>query len=220
MKNVIKAILFDMDGVIVDSMFHHMTTWKAVFGEEGIFLDETEIYKREGMSGSESLEDIFFKYGKPKPTENKLESMVLQKQELFEKYTVEVFPHVETILNSIKSKNIKTALVTGSARRTVKKLISPLMNDLFDTVVTSEDVTKGKPHPEPYLLASQKLDCKTCNCIVVENSPMGIESAKNAKMKCYAVMTTLDESFLRGADFVFESHMALYRHFEDELGAF
>jgi beta-phosphoglucomutase-like phosphatase (HAD superfamily) len=85
------------------------------------------------------------------------------------------------------------------------------VDGLFETVVTAEDTARGKPDPEPYRLAAQRLGVAPSECLGVENAPLGVQSAKAAGMLCAALETTLPASRLGGADFVFHDVEALSR---------
>jgi beta-phosphoglucomutase len=203
------AILFDMDGVIVDSMRFHAAAWKQVLGEYGVPVNDIDIYLREGMSGRQSVEDIFIEYGRPFPDERAFQELIAKKHVLFESNHIVLFPCVEAILALIKERNMLTGLVTGSLKRSVHHLLDPGVLSKFNVVVTAEDVSKGKPDPEPYALAIEKLGMKPELSLIIENAPMGIRSAKGAGAICYALETTLPARYLKGADKIVRDHLSL-----------
>ena len=88
----------------------------------------------------------------------------------------------------------------------------------FEIIITGSDVKKGKPNPEPYLKAIDKLGCKTDNIIVIENAPLGIKSAKKSKLQTFALTTTLDKKYLAEADKIFSSHEKLIEHIKTLTG--
>jgi beta-phosphoglucomutase len=204
------AILFDMDGVIVDSMRFHAAAWKQVLGEYGVAVNDIEVYLREGMSGRQSVEDIFFEHGQPFPDERVFQGLIAKKHILFESNHILLFPCVEAILSLIKSKNILTGLVTGSLKRSVDHLLNPGVLSQFNVVITAEDVSNGKPDPEPYVRAIEKLGVKPELSLIIENAPMGIRSAKSAGSTCYALETTLPDRYLKEADKIVRDHRSLY----------
>jgi beta-phosphoglucomutase len=83
--------------------------------------------------------------------------------------------------------------------------------DLFDTVVAGDCINKGKPDPEPYLVAANNLKVNLKDCLVIENAPYGIKAAKSAGMTCYAIATSLSKEYLCRADKIFETHEGLYK---------
>jgi HAD superfamily hydrolase (TIGR01509 family) len=203
------AILFDMDGVIVDSMRFHAAAWKQVLGEYGVLVNDIDIYLREGMSGRQSVEDIFFEYGRAFPDERMFQNLIDKKHALFESNQIVLYPCVEAILELIKGRNMLTGLVTGSLKRSVHHLLSPGVLSQFNVVVTAEDVLKGKPDPEPYARAIEMLGVKPEMSLIIENAPMGIRSAKSAGATCYALETTLPERYLKEADKIVRDHRSL-----------
>jgi beta-phosphoglucomutase len=101
--------------------------------------------------------------------------------------------------------NLKKALVTGSILKNIEPIVGNGFLHNFNVIVTGDQVTHTKPHPEPYLTAAQQLAVKPDECIVIENAPSGIEAAKKAGMYCIAVKTTIqDEQYLKEADLIVE----------------
>ena len=168
-----------MDGVIVDSMPHHLDSWKHVFGELGIALEDVDIYSREGMTGLESIKEIFVEKGATIPDDDGIEKLLLEKHDHYEKKKIALFPYVRDILQLLVSKNIATGLVTGSMRRAVEHSIPSEVLSLFTAVVSADDVSVGKPHPEPYCTALRRIGSNPGASLVVENAPLGIESAEH-----------------------------------------
>ena len=205
-----KAVLFDMDGVIADSMEHHAESWQTVFREYGVLISKEEIFKREGMSGLDSIIDVIRSKGVPVPDEKEQKKLQKRKLELFEKNRIEIFPHVLDILQFLKSKNVGLGLVTGSLKRSVNFILPREIFQFFDAVVTFDDITSGKPHPEPYLKALVMTGCGPEDALVIENAPLGIESAKSAGIDCFALETTLPSEYLDKADRIFKTHEALF----------
>jgi beta-phosphoglucomutase len=212
--NIYKSVLFDMDGVIVDSMRLHAESWRRVFSEElGIELSEGDIFKREGMSGLPSIIDILNEKGAPIPGDEELIGLREKKIRIFDAKRVKIFLFVREILTFLKSKNVRLGLVTGSLRTTVDKILTDDIISFFEVIVTPDDIVNGKPHPEPYEKGMKGLLSGKEDTLAVENAPMGIMSARSAGIDCYAIETTLSESYLSGASRVFKSHGDLYRHF-------
>lgn len=208
-----EAVLFDMDGVVVDSMHAHAQCWIDVFKEHGVHLNKVDIFKREGMTGLESIADIFLDKGFAMPPEHILRNLQKKKLQLFSNYQVEVFPQMYNIIPLLKSKGKKIGIVTGSFRYLVEELIPQKLLQHVDVVISVDDVQKGKPHPDPYVEAVKKLKVNPENVIVVENAPMGIKAAKAAGLFCIAISTTLDATFLKEADVVMQDHNELTAYF-------
>ncbi|OHD65742.1 MAG: hypothetical protein A2176_13490 [Spirochaetes bacterium RBG_13_51_14] len=214
---MVHAILFDMDGVIVDSMRSHAGAWKQVLGDYGMVLDDIDILKREGMSGRQSVEDIFIERGRPVPDEDEFRLLLQKKNALFERDRISLFPQVVTMLSWIKKRNKPTALVTGSLRRSVAHVMPGGVLSLFDVLITAEDVTNGKPDPEPYVKACMRLGVEPDRALIIENAPMGIRSAKSAGALCYALETTMPGRLLADADRIFRDHESLFEFLKSHL---
>jgi beta-phosphoglucomutase len=209
--NKFKAILFDMDGVIADSMRHHADAWRTVFRERcNIDLTPEDIFLREGMSGISSIIDILKDKGVQIPSREELLSLREQKLRLFERHKIEVFPSVYEILNYLTSKNIKIGLVTGSLRRSVDYILTDDIKNFFNVIISVDDISNGKPHPEPFLKGVELIGLNGVDVLAVENAPMGIRSAKRAGLICWAIETTLKKEFLAEADIIFSDHKELF----------
>ena len=115
------------------------------------------------------------------------------------------YPDAIPTVELIRTGGAKTALVTGAKRERIMSTVDKATLKLFDTVVTGDDVTHGKPSPEPYLLAAKKLGKSPNQCLVVENAPLGVKSAKAAGMKCLAIGSTLPKDELPGLDYYLNS---------------
>lgn len=207
-----RAILFDMDGIVVDSMRFHASAWKQVLGEHGLAVEDLDIYLREGMSGRQSIEDIFVEYGRPFPIEDRFRELIAKKHALFEKNRIHLYPRIADILEWLKARGMLTALVTGSAKRSVDYMMEERVLALFDAIITAEDVSKGKPDPEPYERALGRLGMDAADTLAIENAPMGIRSAKGAGVTCFAIETTLPRRYLSQADKIFSDHSSCFEY--------
>jgi len=223
----VACVLFDMDGVVVDSMSLHASAWREVLAQYGIIVSNRDIYRREGMPGRDSVIDICHEKGLDPPDEQTFGRLLKKKNAIFERGHVRLYPHVKSIISLFRRQGIPMALVTGSPKRAVRHVIPKEMLRLFDVLVTADDVTKGKPDPEPYTTAIRSImpmkeraggfnqDNGVALC--VENSPLGILSAKRAGAVCYAIATTLPARLLEGADRVFADHKSLLVFLQGEL---
>ncbi len=207
----VKSVIFDMDGVITNTMPDHYRSWKAIFKEEGIQVTYEDIYKREGQPGLSSVTEIF---GEHRRAISKKDAVrVLEKKEALFKRIVKTrfITGARTFLKHLHKKNIRLALVTGTSRHELCQILPVLLRDLFSVIVTGNEVKHGKPHPEPYLKSLQKLKIKASEAAVIENAPFGIRSAKQAGLKCLALETSLPKQYLREADMIFPSIKDLKR---------
>jgi HAD superfamily hydrolase (TIGR01509 family) len=109
------------------------------------------------------------------------------------------------LLLELQRLNYRLALVTGTRLEVVNKVLQMGLGGVFEIIITGEMVSNGKPDPEPYLKAVNELNVDKESCLVVENAPAGIESAKSAGLTCFAVQTSLPEEYLKSADKIFRS---------------
>ena len=200
-----KAVIFDMDGVILDSMSHYNSAWRHALAERGIFPSEMEIYRHEGEKGAESIKQFFAQAGMECSSLDVIE-ILDRVYEIYYRYPkVKPFSDAFPFIRGLKERGIKTAIVTGSKRFDINGRLSSEEQGLFDTIITQDDVDNGKPHPEPYLKALDNLGLKASEAFVIENAPFGIKAAKTAGLLTIAITTTLPREELMGADLVIDS---------------
>lgn len=197
----VKAVIFDMDGVLIDSMPYHVKAWQKAFNGLGADISSEEIYAREGESWRKSTKD-FLIMAKYKPSHSLIEEIFKQRTKIFKEIFVpKVFKGAKSLLSSLKKNNFKLGLVTATPRSDVKRMLPLPVIELFDAFVCGGDTKKGKPHPDPYLSCLRKLKLKAEEVIVIENAPYGIRSCKLAGIRCIAVTTSLPKRYLKEADF-------------------
>ncbi len=213
-----KAIIFDMDGVLVDSMPDHADAWRQVFASVGIRIERKEIYELEGSNHRQVIELMFRRFGRSPPTEEEIQELSRRKIEIFNRIEhVRPFEGMKELL-SVLAPKYKLAVVSGSNRTTVHNIINTFFPDTFQVIIDGEDV-QSKPAPEPYLKAVEKLGVPKEQCLVIENAPLGIRSAKNAGLRCIAIPTYLDRESVKEADVIADSHRELERILFEEIGS-
>lgn len=210
-----KAVIFDMDGVLVDSMPYHAEAWKQAFSAIGIHIDRRDIYELEGSNHRQIVGMVFRRFNRV-PAEKDIEELNSRKVDIFNRIEhSKPFEGIKELLASLKPK-YKLAIVSGSNRETVQDLINRFFPDTFDVIIDGDDSGESKPSPEPYLKAVEKLGIAAEHCIVVENAPLGIRAAKRAGLRCIAIPTYLEKEKLKEADVTAESHRELGRYLRAE----
>ncbi len=200
MKN--KAIIFDLDGVIVDTAKYHFIAWKKIADELGIPFSQKENELLKGVSRVKSL-DIILAWDNRQISDAKKEELLTQKNQHYLKLIMrlqpeDMLPGIQELLRTLKHEKIPFAL--GSASKNARKILKALkIEDLFTAIVDGNDVSKAKPDPEVFLLAAKKMNKAPENCIVIEDAQAGIEAAKNAGMYSIGIG---DEQILAQADIV------------------
>lgn len=206
-----KAVIFDMDGVITNTMPDHFKAWRMIFAREGIVVNHLDVYSREGQRGIQSVKEIFAERNKAFSFK-KAKKILLKKEELFKKIVRKRFiPGSRKFLRDLYKKGFLLALVTGTSRHEVHRILPEKLYKLFKVIITGSDVKKGKPHPAPFIKALEKLELDASQAVVIENAPFGIRSAKGARLHCLALETSLPEKYLGEADHVFRSYKDLKR---------
>ena len=205
---MLKAVIFDMDGVLVDSMPYHADAWVSVFKDVGINISREEIYNIEGSNHIGIINLVFKKAGlTPEPAD--FLKLAQKKQEIFSKINkARVFDGIYECINSLRNRCL-LGVASGSDRVVVIELIERFFPETFAAIVTGNDVKEGKPNPEPYLKAVEMLKVNKNECIVIENAPLGVESAKNAGLYCIAIPTYVKPELLKDADVVLANHAML-----------
>lgn len=186
-----KAVIFDLDGVIVDTTRAHYLSWRDSFAEFGIKLTEDQ-YKR-NMSGRKAWENAKRVLGE-KAYQKNLQKVIVKKTIIFFQFfnqRVKLVQGVVEFLSELKRNIIPIALATSARREVLDFIFQKLsLRDYFDAIVTGYDVIQEKPHPEIFLKAASKIGAKPSDCVVFEDSHSGVEAAKRAGMKVVLIMTS------------------------------
>ncbi|MFQ5708371.1 MAG: HAD family hydrolase [bacterium] len=214
---MIKAVLFDYDGVLVDSMDDHVSAWQEAFRRFDISIDPEEILLREGSNSRDLALEIFG--GRHREiTEDELREFVANKQRHYREITrASVRPEAEVFIEYLRQKSLRIGLVTGTARVNLEAVLPASIRSGFGVIVTADDVNNGKPHPESYLKAARALRVEPQHCVVIENAPLGIQAARNAGMRVIALATTLPKKYLGAADFCAVDLLELQTKWESDL---
>ena len=195
-----RAVLFDFDGVIADTMAANFRAWRSAFLEFGAEIAPESYYPLEGMSPAKVARTLARLHGLDEPMAAKAAA---QKERAFlAGGKCGIFPAVKPLLMGLHAAGKALGLVTGASRMRLDATLVDGIRAFFDVVITADAVKHCKPAPDPFLRAAEELGVDPAMCVVVENAPLGIASAKSAGMKCVAVCSTLGAEFLQEADIV------------------
>jgi beta-phosphoglucomutase len=215
----IKAIFFDMDGVLVDSMNYHRDSWRELLHSFGVDVSDQFIFEHEGAMSPEVIKNLFIEQGYPIDSKEIPEIYARQNEKFLHDFLplVGLYPESLPLLEGLRKKELQLGLVTGSRRNLIEKIWKPEELELFSTIVAADDTERFKPNPDPYLKAVQAIGQPLENCLVVENAPAGIQAALSAGITCYAVASTLPHEKLSMADQVFPNLASLTIYFNTVL---
>jgi HAD superfamily hydrolase (TIGR01509 family) len=210
-----KALLFDFDGVIGRTMEDNYNAWAYAFDTVNVRLDRVEYFLLEGRDTRSVASSILRKNSLD---ESLVEEIVAIKEKHYLQHnSFEFYPGAVDFINSVANK-FKLGLVSGASTERLGKTLPAGFLGKFQSVITGDKIRSPKPSPEPYLLASSYLGVSPSVCLVIENAPLGIASAKEAKMDCVAVCSTLDRKYLSDADFIVDNVWSLTQLFQDING--
>ena len=190
-----KAVLFDMDGVIYDSMPNHSVSWHDSMKDFGLEMPYEGAYQYEGMRGVETIKTLARAQWNRELSDEEAKKMYAHKAEVFANQCqltpAQIMPGIKTLMQHIKDNGWKICVVTGSAQHA---LLDKLLIDFEgllceELIVTAFDVKHGKPNPEPYLIGMQKCGVEPWETMVVENAPLGVRAAVAARCFTIAVNT-------------------------------
>ena len=209
---MLKGLLFDMDGTLVDNLAYHFKAFDAYIEQKGLTLLEPVTLKINGMHS----DDIFrLLLGDKVAEEYGLERLNREKEETYRDL---YRPHIEPIvglvelLKAAKAAGVKCAIGSSGCRENVEMIIEGLgIADLIDASISGSDVTHGKPHPEIFIKAYEALGLKAEECVVVEDAVVGVKAGVAAGCKCIAVTTTASAETLTetGASMCVEDYTTL-----------
>lgn len=202
---MIRGVLFDLDGVIIDTLHYHYLAWKHMFGRYGGEVSEHTVLLHEGRSSREIMPILMKEAGVFIPEEG--QDRFIEEKRAYYRSIVKVrqYPKAFETIDILRRRGFKVALVTACARDNMRHSLDESDQARFDFIITGDEVPRAKPFPDPFLAAAEYLGLSPSECMVVENAPLGIEAARQAGMYCVAIETTLGKEYLEGADCVLES---------------
>ncbi|MBI5393165.1 HAD family phosphatase [Candidatus Woesearchaeota archaeon] len=199
---MIKAVIFDMDGVIINSEPLHDESTNILLKKYNITIPQAEKTQFFGLNDKDMFKIIIAKHKLKKTPEELTKERELIYFDIIDKKGLELFPG---ILETIKkfSKRYKLAIATSAEKTKVDFTLKKFnLQQYFPVLITAEDIIKGKPDPEPYCKTIKKLNIKAREAIVIEDSVNGMKSALDAGCFCIAVTNTFSAKELKGADLI------------------
>lgn len=184
------SLIFDMDGTIIDNMNYHYDAWRVFLGEHDMEMTDKELRDEIRGTNREIMGRLF---GKEAPVEE-LDRMGDYKEALYRdiyRPHMRLLEGLQTFLEKAVAAGVTMAIATSANQDNIDFVMNGLkLRPFFKVTVSSEEVEKGKPHPDTFLEAAHRLNRPANECIVFEDAPTGIEAAKRAGMKAVALTTT------------------------------
>lgn len=195
-----RALIFDMDGTIVDNMRFHDDAWESWHVSNRLPFDRTTFAARTaGMAGNEIISSYF-----PQAAVAELDAMSDAKEAL---YREAYLPHVAAnagfleLIARAEAVGVPMAVATAAPPANIEVVLDTLgLRQRFATIVSPSQGFRGKPHPDMFLAAAERMKVAPADCIVFEDAPLGVEAARRAGMRAVALLTMLDESGFAGFD--------------------
>lgn len=196
---MVRAVIFDFDGVIVNSDAFNIRVLREIFQKHHIPLTEGDFFTYfAGKKLHDALTTLLGKYNRAK----EVEAFISEKRTYDAQFpsSVEVYPQALETIKEL-AKNYRLALATGSRRAVIELFFEKYaLYPFFQSIITAEDCTQGKPHPEPYLRSLERVKVSSPEAVVIEDAPAGIISARDAGIKCVAIESTHSSEQLKDAN--------------------
>ena len=193
MRALPKAVFFDQDGVLFNSMPYHSASWEWSMHKHGLPFTKNQTYRNEGRTGASVINEAHRLVHGTDATPELIEAVYADKSARFNELTggklPELIPGIREVLAYLKSRGVQCWVVTGSGQRSLLDNLQKTFPDTFTGVISAFDVQHGKPHPEPYLKAWERCGFAKNECMVVENAPLGVRAGKAAELFTAAVNT-------------------------------
>jgi len=200
-----KAIIWDMDGVIADTAPCHLKAWQQVFQKRGVKFTEEDFKHNFGQRNDTIIRNV---RGQD-TSQSEIEAISREKENSFRnmvRQKIKPLPGVINLIKLLAEHKFKMALASSAPIENIRLLITGLdINSYFQAIISGKEVTEGKPNPQGFLLAAQRLGVKPENCIVVEDAVAGVTAAKRAGMCCLAVTNTHPRRSLSEADLIVDT---------------
>jgi len=204
-RNRLKAVLWDMDGVIADTGPYHFQAWQETFKKKGIHFTAEDFKRRFGQRNDTIIRSIIGGC----LSQDEIDIIASEKEAEYRRrvaHTVKPLPGAIELIKLLKEHGAKTAIASSAPMENIQLILSDLgIDNCFDTIVWGREVAEGKPSPQVFLLAARKLGVQPQECVVVEDAVAGVAAAKRAGMKCVAVTNTHPEVSLKEADLIVDT---------------
>ena len=200
-----KAVIWDMDGVIADTAPYHLKVWQEVLRKRGVSFTEEDFRHCFGQRNDTIIRNALGK----EVSQEEIDTIAKEKEAGFRqriRQNLKPLPGAIKLIKSLAEGGFKLALASSAPIENIQLVIIGLgISDYFHAIITGRDVTEGKPSPQSFLLAAQKLGIEPKNCVVIEDAVAGVSAAKKAGMRCLAITNTHPRTSLTEADLIVDT---------------
>ncbi len=201
----IAAVIWDMDGVLADTAPHHLLAWQETFAKRGINFTEADFKRGFGIRNDAIIKNTLGEQVTPE----EIEAIAREKEATFRRIIgkdIKPLPGALELVKALDEGGIRMAIASSTTIENIHLIVGSLgIADYFKAVITGHDVTEGKPSPQVFLLAAQRIGAEPKNCIVIEDAVAGVKAAKSAGMYCVAVSNSHPQEKLKQADLIVAS---------------
>jgi len=200
-----RAVIWDMDGVIADTAPYHLKAWQEVFRKRGVKFTEEDFRRQFGQRNDTIIRTTLGEG----VSQSEVDVIASEKEENYRqrvRQNIRPLPGAVKLIKSLKEHGFSVALASSAPVENIQLIMRGLgIEDSFQAIVSGREVQEGKPSPQGFLLAAQKLGAEPENCAVIEDAPAGITAAKRAGMHCLAVTNSHPQSSLTEADLIVDT---------------
>jgi beta-phosphoglucomutase family hydrolase len=201
----LEAVIWDMDGVLADTAPHHFRAWRETFAKRGISFTEADFMRGFGVKNDAIIRNVLGE----KTTDAEIETIAREKEATFRRIIgkdIKPLPGALKLLGQMHNRGIKMAIASSTVIENIRLIVGSLgIKNYFEAIITGHDVTEGKPSPQVFLVAAQRLGAEPKNCVVFEDAVAGVKAAKRAGMHCVAITSTHPREKLAEADLVVDT---------------
>jgi beta-phosphoglucomutase family hydrolase len=205
----IKAVIWDMDGVIADTAPYHFRAWQEIFNIRGVKFTEDDFKHSFGLRNDTIIRNILGEQA----AQGEIDAIAREKEETFRRVigqNTRPLPGVLELIKALKQQGFKMAIASSTPIENIRLITGSLgIDTCFQAIITGQDVTEGKPSPQIFLFAARRLGVEPRNCIVIEDAVAGVAAAKKAGMRCLAVTNTHPRERLAEADLIVDTLRAI-----------
>jgi beta-phosphoglucomutase family hydrolase len=199
------AVIWDMDGVLADTARYHFLAWEETFARRGIAFTDEDFKRGFGIKNDNIIKNVLGE----KTTQAEIEAIAREKEATFRRIIgrdIKPIAGAIELLGHLHSRGIRMAIASSTVAENIRLIVSRLgIANYFEAVITGHDVTEGKPSPQVFLLAAQRLGVAPKNCLVFEDAVAGVKAARSAGMHCVAITSSHPRAMLAEADLVVDT---------------